>query len=363
MAKTKLPFLSIIIPAFNSINHYKPLLKSLLNINYPDYEIIIVDDGSTDGSYEKIREMSKKNSNLRIIKTLRKKGIPGSRNLGIEASKGDLLAFLDMDMEAGEGWPGELVKILLKDSSIGGVLPKVLDFHRREIYQCAGFRIIPQSGWVIPRAFGYKDMGQFNKTEQVAIGAAASVIRKEALREIKGFDETLGNFDDIDLGWRLRLFGWKTLYVPDSIIYHWTAKPWSARKKTNKSSSELGYEFYLDNLLRMLIKNYELKNLFRYLPQAIAIMVIRAIINLFRGTAVPLVGVTKSLIWNIFMLPDTLKERAYIQKNRKIKDEELLHGDTFVEGNFFTIYFKYLRPLMRMSTTWPALYLKSRKNF
>lgn len=345
--KKKQPFLSIIIPAFNTHKFYKSCLTSLLEINYPNYEILVVDDGSTDGSFEAIKKMAEKNKRLRVIQTLKRKGIPGSRNLGIEAAKGDLIAFFDMDMEVTDTWPNELIKVLLSRKKNGAVIPKVFDFHKRDIFQSVGGRIIPQTPGPLVRGLGEKDRGQYNKPEKVSINAAGAIIKKEVARELRGYDETLGMYDDIDFGWRMWIHGWESWYVPQAYIYHWTAKPWSERP----GASKIMHEYYLDNFIRVGLKNFERQNVWRYLPQALAITMVRIMVNLLHGNFVPLVGASKALVVNIFRLPRTLKERAEVQKNRRVSDKKLM-GSAFVKGSYLKIYRDHIRASLAKSRFW-----------
>jgi len=354
--KNNYPFLSVIIPAFDSKEFYGPLLKSLLGINYPNYEVIVVDDGSTDGSYEAIRQISFKDKKLKIIRTLKRRGIPGSRNLGIEVAQGEFVAFFDMDMEVSTNWPKDLIKFLLDNRNAGGAMPKVPDFHSRDLLQAAGFYIDPHTAWVVPRGYGDSDNGQFEEIIHIAIGAAGAVWRKTVLEEIGGFDESLGMFDDIDLGWRANILGWKTFYIPSAVIFHWTSKPWHHRPK---SSSLKEQEFYMNNLIRVLVKNLELNNMIRYVPQYILIMGLRVIVNMVRGNVLPLIGAIRVVVWNLTNLSVTWKERIKIQSQRKVSDS-LLFGSVLIRGNFLSIYIKHLRPILNLARLWPSLISRRR---
>lgn len=317
-------------------------------MDYPNFEIIIVDDGSIDGSYEEIRKMSLRCPEIKLIQTLTRRGIPRSRNIGIEIAKGDYIAFLDIDMKLGEGWPRELVAFLQQNQAVGGVVPKVLDFHKTNLIQAVGVYLIPHTGWVIPYGYGEKDMGQYDSVNEISIGAAGSIIRKDVLITLGGFDETQGMFDDLDLGWRIRLIGRSTFCIPSAVMYHWTSKTWSKRPK---SSSKVEMEFYIGNSIRVLIKNLETKNLIRYLPQSIAIMLLRILAGLLRGNTIPLRGSLKAILWNITFLGETLKERSKVQSIRNVSDDALF-GKTFIRGNFIEIYFKHLKLVLDRSRAW-----------
>ena len=320
-------------------------------MDYSNFEIIIVDDGSTDGSLEEIKKMSLRFPEIKLIQTLTRRGIPGSRNIGIEVAKGEFVAFLDIDMRVGKGWPGELIKFLQQNPQAGGVVPKVLDFHRTNIFQAAGIYLIPHTGWVIPYGYGEEDKGQYDFVNEISIGGAGSIVRREVLITLGGFDETQGMFDDLDLGWRIGLIGKSTFYIPSAIMYHWTSKAWAKRPK---SSSKVETEFYIDNSIRVLIKNFETKNLVRYLPQSIAIMLLRIVAGLLRGNTIPLRGSLKAILWNIVSLGETLKERSKVQSTRNVSDDALF-GKTFIRGNFIEIYFKHLKFVLDRSRAWPEI--------
>lgn len=357
MKKETLPFLSVVIPAFDSKNFFKHCLESLLKMNYPQFEIIVVDDGSTDGSYEAMIKISKQHPQLRIIKTLRRRGIPGSRNLGIEVAKGDYIAFLDMDMDIESRWPRDLITIFMKNKTVGAIVPKVLDFNQRDIIQACGIYIIPHTAWVIPRGFGQKDVNQYSKVEEIGLGAAGSIVRKKILEEIGGFDEDLGPFDDIDMGWRIRLAGWKTLYLPSAVIHHWTAKPWTVRPK---SSRRIEHEYYLDNLIRLPLKNLELKNVLRLLPVGLLIMFGRVLYNLVKGNLIPLFGGFKAFLAILHDFPQILKQRSVVQVKRKVKDKEL-QGNFFLNESIIKILFYQLKPTLDTSIKWTEDLQKTKK--
>lgn len=342
------PFLSIVLPSFNSKNYYSACLNSLLKINYPNFEIIVVDDGSTDGSLEAIKKISQKNPRLKVVETLKRKGIPSSRNVGVEVSQGELIAFLDMDMEITETWPNGLIRVLLDKKEVVAVLPKVLDFHQRNIIQTVGGRIIPYSAWVFVRGYGEIDKGQYSEEEEISINAAGAIVKREAVYLLGGFDESLGAFDDLDFGWRLWVAGFRSLVVPQSIIYHWTVKAAGTR---HAGSSKMESEYHLANVVRMMIKNLEIGNLVKYLPLAILINLLRVLVNLLRGNVNPFLGLIKAYVTILINLPKILEQRYEVQILRKFGDKRLF-GSAFVSGNIFKTYRDVFLKNIEISRSW-----------
>jgi hypothetical protein len=296
----------------------------VLNTNYPSFEVILIDDCSTDGSLELVKKIFGSDPRLKVTRNNKKSGPAASRNRGIKMAKGEYIAFIETDMEVDPNWLTELVKVLESDKTIGAAQSKVLDIKHQNFVQAVGIYIIPQTGWVINRGFGEEDnKGAHNDIKEVSMGAVGSVIKREVLSKVGNFDEKLvHNVDDIDLGWRVWLSGYRIVSVPMSITYHWTFKPGRIREKT---TSRLNSEFHFNKIPRVFIKNYELKNLVKYLPCALIIMFYRAFINLVKKEPMPMIGLFKSILWNLRALQDTLTHRYRIQRViRRVPDDYIM---------------------------------------
>lgn len=348
MTRVNYPLVSIIIPTYNSKNFFRSCLDSLLKLDYPNVEIIVVDDGSTDGSFEEMRKKYESRGKFVFIQNVRRLGIAGSRNVGISVAGGKYLAFVEMDMEVDKLWLKKLVRVLEKDRTLAGVTPKVLDFHKRDVIQAVGIRIIPHTGWVVCLGFGQLDRG-FNKTSYTSLGGVGSVVRASVVRKVRGYDVPLDrNVEDVDFGWRVWVMGGRIKYIPDAIVYHWTAKPWSARKD---GLTMFDQEFHLNKAPRLIIKNFETRNVLKYLPQALLIYSIRIVLNLIRGNYIPLLSGIKAFFWQIVQLPSTLSERHYLQKNRKYSDSYLM-GKLYERGSFVSIYNRFIKKSLERSASW-----------
>lgn len=240
------PALSIIIPHLNGKHHLDDCLGSLHRQTYTDFEIILVDNGSTDGSQEYIREHF---PGVRLLELEKNMGFTGACNAGYGASAGDLVVLLNNDTEVNPRWLETLVDAFERVPEAGGVASKMLLFDQRDVLHTAGdyYRVDGLPG---NRGVWQNDAGQFEKETYVfsACGGAAAY-RKELLEEI-GFldDDFFFSCEDMDLAWRINLAGHKILYVPDAIVYH-----------KLKASAGLGAtSSYYDgrNFLYIIWKNY-----------------------------------------------------------------------------------------------------------
>lgn len=341
----KLPKVSVVLPSYNNRVLLNKCLKSLLKTNYPNFEVVIVDDCSTDGSYDFLIKKYSKNPQIIVIKNEKNFGPSKTRNQGIKNSGGKYIAFYETDMEVDPAWMLPLVRALEEDHKLGAVQSKVLDLNQKDYIHSTGVLYDPHTFWVLSFAAGAKK-DEFNEKTEVGFGSVGSMIRKNILDKIGGFDEKIiHNIDDIDLGWRVWLTGYKCITIPSSITYHWTAKPLSAKAKQVLSFRS---EFSFQKTPRIFLKNYEWRNVFKYLPWMIIVFLGRALKNLSLGNPNTIKALLKSLWWNVLLLPDTLKERKRIQNLRKRPDAYLFEH-IGLKGNFFEVYIKQILPRLHFA--------------
>jgi GT2 family glycosyltransferase len=302
---------SIIIPSFNSEPLIQGCLESILATNYSDFEVILVDDGSNDNSVGMAMKLFGSDPHLKVVRNARNLGPAASRNTGISVAKGEYLAFVETDMRVEPNWLNESMKILNSDPSIGGTVIKVLDINNPSYIHSVGVTIIPQTGWVICRGLGQADNGAFDSVADVCAGAVGLLLKREIVDRIGPFDEQLvHNIDDVDFGWRIWLAGFRISSAPLSVVYHWSFKPGEVRQIATPS---LLSEFHSSKMVRVFLKNYEWRNVMKYLPWLVAITLLRISINLARNNSVPALGLLMSIPWNFNTLGSTLKERHRIQ--------------------------------------------------
>ncbi len=186
------------------------------------FEVIVVDDASTDGSLAMVRESF---PGVRVVALEENQGFVRACNAGVEGAKagrGDVVVLLNNDTEAEPGWLEALVTALVEHPEAGSAASKMLLFDRRDTLHTAG-DLMGADGIPRNRGVWQTDEGQYDADVWVfgACGGAAAY-RREAWDEAGGFDEALFMYlEDVDLAWRLQLRGWKCLYVPEARIYHY----------------------------------------------------------------------------------------------------------------------------------------------
>ena len=212
------PPASVVIPNWNGAHHLPTCLDSLRRQSYPDFEVIVADNGSTDGSLELLE---RDYPEVKVVALPENRGFAGGVNAGIREARGEIIAVFNNDAEADPCWLEELAGALARHPKAGMATPKVLLFDRRDVIHtvgdCYGVDGVPGN-----RGVWQRDEGQFDDEEYV-FGAAgvAAAYRRAMLDEVGLLDEDLISYcEDVDLAWRAQLVGWKCVYVPKAVVYH-----------------------------------------------------------------------------------------------------------------------------------------------
>lgn len=215
---------SIIIVTWNAIEHLKRFLPSVTNTNYPNFEIIIADNASSDGSTDWVR---KTYPECKIVTFDRNHGYCGGNNRAATYASGDILLFLNNDVEVESGWLKPLAE-RFTNPDIGIVQPKLRSFEKREMFEYAGAAggMIDWMGYPFCRGRIFdtveKDHGQYDEASEIFwASGAVFAIRKDLFRETGGFDEDFEfHMEEIDLCWRCHKLGIQVIFEPKSIAYH-----------------------------------------------------------------------------------------------------------------------------------------------
>ncbi len=211
---------SVIILNYNGREYIEECMDSVLKQTYRDREIILVDNASTDGSLEIIKENFI--DKIRLIENKDNLGFAVGNNIGISSATGAYIALLNNDAVADANWLSELVGAARRsDSNFGMWASKILFYDNRKIIDTAGHLMYPD-GLNRGRGKGETDRGQYDREEEVFFpSGCAALYSKRMLDQIGLFDPDFFAYgDDADVGLKARIAGWRCLYVPTAIIYH-----------------------------------------------------------------------------------------------------------------------------------------------
>jgi len=211
---------SVIVPSWNARAHLSRCLDSLFAQTYADLEIVVVDNGSTDGSLDDLRAAS---GRLRLVDVGYNSGFSGAVTRGLAASTGQFVGLLNDDAVADPRWVERMIEALVSDPRLGSCAYKMLLEHRRTMVNAAGLRFRPRldacSGVI---GWGAVDGADLDRPSLVlAASGGAAFYRRAALDAVGGFDEDYFlYYEDFDVGLRLQLAGYDCLYVPGAVVLH-----------------------------------------------------------------------------------------------------------------------------------------------
>jgi len=237
---------SVIIPHWNGRHHLHDCLTSLRRQTFADHEVILVDNGSTDGSQEYVREEFPE---VILIELGENRGFTGACNAGYAASQGEFVCLLNNDTETDPRWIEVLVDTFKRHPQVGIVAAKMLLFDQRDHFHTAGdyYRV---NGLPGNRGVWQADRGQYDREEPVFSACGGAAAYRRVMVEQIGFldDAFFFSCEDIDLAWRAHLAGWEVIYAPGAIVYH--------KLKASGGSGVTGSYHDGRNFLYVIWKNY-----------------------------------------------------------------------------------------------------------
>jgi len=213
------PLISVIVLTCNGREHLEECLTALRNQTYPRVEIILVVNGSRDDSARFVRKRF--GAAVRVIELPENRGYTGGNNIGLKSARGDYIAFLNDDTRVDLRWLEEMHKALESKPEFGMVACKIVSYYDPEIIDNVG-HLVFRDGTFRGRGRLENDRGQYDRQEEVlAPSGCAFMTRRDILDRVGGFDEDLFIYgDDADLSLRVRLAGWKVIYVPGALVFH-----------------------------------------------------------------------------------------------------------------------------------------------
>jgi GT2 family glycosyltransferase len=310
------PRVSVVIPCWNSLRWLPGCLQALAHQTFLDFEILLVDSASTDGTGEWVR---KEQPVVNLIELPANRGFAAAANAGAFRTSSVLIAFLNPDTEARPGWLESLVaRMDASPPAVASIASKMLQLDAPETIDDAGDEL----NWFgMARKRGHGDDAElFSRVEEVLSPCAgAALYRRAAFEELGGFDETFGSYlEDVDLGLRARLSGFKCVYEPKAEVLHKGGGSGLARSSYVRLVTR--------NRLLLLGKNIPGSLLLRHIPrllwgQIYFALVYRRPVASFRG-------------WAGFVarLPRLLSDRRHSARGRrlsKLQVDRLLSRESY----------------------------------
>ncbi|MBD3615864.1 MAG: glycosyltransferase family 2 protein [Gracilimonas sp.] len=309
---------SIIIVTWNALEHLKNFLPSVILTDYPDFEIIIADNASDDGSKEWIKSTY---PDIKIASFDRNYGYCGGNNRGVPFAEKEILLFLNNDVKVEKNWLHDLNRVF-SEGNVAAAQPKMRSFENPEFFEYAGAAggFMDKYGYTFCRGRIFdkveKDHGQYdNQPDLFWASGAALAIRKDLFIKSGRFDEDFEfHMEEIDLCWRLQNQGYKISYAPQSVVYHL-----GGGSLPMGSPRKVYYNFR--NSLFMLWKNYSASSLQKRFMIRLFLDVIAAWKALLTGNPKEWLAVFKAHVHFFFSLGSMNKKRRQLQKLRTNPDD------------------------------------------
>lgn len=307
------PTASIVIPNWNGAHHLSICLPALRQQSEQSFELIVVDNGSSDDSEEVVRgEMPE----AQFVKLSENFGFTRACNEGILRAQGRHIALLNNDTEPEAGWLAALVCRLDSDPAIGSVASKLLLFDRRHLIHSAG-DFYRTDGVPGNRGVWQADGPEYDEpAETFSACAGAAAYRREMLEQVGLFDEELVSYcEDVDLGFRAQLAGWRCVFEPGARVYH---------RISASGSGELASYYTGRNFLLVMAKNYPSSLLRRNLGKIVKAQLgfLGESLRHWREPAAR--ARVRGQLAGLAGIPRVMGKRRIGEHLRRISDEELL---------------------------------------
>lgn len=208
---------TIIIPNYNGKHFMEPCLASLKEQTCQDYKVLVVDNASTDGSLEYMKEHYPK---IEVIALDKNYGFSKAVNVGIQHSTTPYVILLNNDTTVDPHYVEEMVKAIERSPRIFSVSSKMIQMYHPELIDSAG-DLYTLLGWGVCRGTG-RPVSNYTEADEIFTACAgAAIYRRSAFSKIGYFDENhFAYLEDIDVGYRAKIYGYKNTYCPTALVYH-----------------------------------------------------------------------------------------------------------------------------------------------
>lgn len=328
------PKVTILIPNYNGLKWLEKLLPTVKKIKYPNFEVLIINNGSTDRSSEFLKENYPE---FRVVEVKKNRGYAGANNLGVRKAIGKYVLFLNNDTQVTPEFLDPLVEKIEKDKTIGAVQPQIRNMVNRNKLDSIG-SFFTFTGFLYH--YGYfqnANERKYNKELYIySVKGACYLMKRKDYLDLGGIDESFVTYvEESDLCHRILLSGKRIIYIPKSKVYHYGGGDMNVMTK-----KEIVIFRSFRNRFVSYLKNLELKKLAIVLPIHFLLCEALIFMSIIRGKFRQAIASQVGVLGWIFSISPILKKRKYIQsKIRKVSDNMIFSS---VEHNpSFAYYFHF----------------------
>ncbi len=307
----RLPLVSVVVITTDQFSFAGECIRSVLNSNYKNIQIYLIDNKSEKKKYDHFYDAHKKLAGIKFIRLRKRLGFGGCCNVAIKRIKRGYIVFLNDDTIVTKNWLNPMISYMEDNPQVGAVQPKIKNMRKKDYFEYAG----AAGGYM--DVYGYpfcrgrifytteRDRGQYDDIVDVAwTSGNCMVTRVDVLKKVGLFDEIFYIYqDEADLCWRMHIYGYKMTYIPTSVVYHY-------------GSGTVGgitpWKIFLHhrNTIILLLKNYTVAEIIRYLPFRILLDFV-AFWYYLLDNRLPLhsFAIVKSYVSLMLLMPQILKRR------------------------------------------------------
>lgn len=313
-----MPRVSVIVLNWNGWRFLDDCLGTLRGQNYRDFEAVLLDNGSNDGSAAYVQQAFPW---VRLIALPENLGFAEGNNRALAECSGEFIVTLNNDTKVDPGFLAALVAAAEADPKIGMVAAKMLNFYQRGGIDSVGVRVV-RNGMGQNIGVGEEDRGQYDTPAQIfGPCAGAALYRRSMLEQVGFFDPAFfAYYEDVDLAWRGRLAGWRAVTAPQAVVYH-------VHSATSGKMSPFTVYQVQRNKWFVILKNWPAPLLLRHLPLILAFDLVALFLALLRGRGLAALRARLDVLKH---LPQLLRQRSMLHGLRNLSDRDvellLTHG-------------------------------------
>ena len=310
------PLISIILVNWNGKKWLKECLDSLMVQTYKNFEIILVDNNSSDGSVEFVHSDYPE---VIVVQNRENLGFSGGNNIGYQKSRGEYVLLLNNDTRVERNFLEEFVKAFYEIPNLGSVQSKlILMYEPAKLDVCGSYWT--DIGFLYHYGYAKDTLDpKYNRKMPFFSNKGASMmLKREVIEKVGLFDHDFWcYYEETDLCHRLWLAGYECWYYPTAVCYH-------AMGGTAVRFSNSFLQFHnFKNKLASFLKNFEWVTLAKFLPIYLVLNVLLSFVWLFQGKYKHFFSLYKAIFWNLIHLLDTMNKRKEVQKLRVRSDKSI----------------------------------------